>query len=67
MNIDLTGFAAILPDAERKVLTGDADAGNTFENPQRVVPLVSTLKVNKSFDHTAPAMSFTVIQVKTKK
>ena len=67
MKINLGRFGKIMPDAEQTVLSGKADAENTFENPQNVVPVVTTVKVSKTFDYAAPAMSLTVIRIKTKK
>jgi alpha-L-arabinofuranosidase len=65
MKINLSDFKNLISDAEQTVLTGDADAENTFENPQTVVPAVSTIKVSKGFDCLSPAMSLTVIRIKT--
>jgi|WetSurMetagenome_2_1015567.scaffolds.fasta_scaffold12500_3 alpha-L-arabinofuranosidase len=67
MKINLAGFKIIFPDAALTVLSGDAEAENTFENPREVVPSVSTLKVRKAFEYAAPAMSLTVMRIKTKK
>jgi alpha-L-arabinofuranosidase len=67
MKIDLSGFKNIVPDAEQTILTGDADAENTLENPGLVTPVTSFFKVSKAFNYTAPAMSLTVIRTKTKK
>ena len=38
MKINLSGFKNIVPDAEKTVLTGKAEAENTFENSKSVVP-----------------------------
>ena len=53
--INLSGFK-IIPDAELTVLAGNADAENTFENPENVVPVKSGFKASTKFDYTAPAM-----------
>jgi len=66
MNIDLSGFKIILRDAERTLLAGDADAENTFEDPNHVIPVKSAFKVSRTFDYIAPAISSTVIRVKTR-
>jgi len=42
-------------------------AANTFENPPNVVLVKSTLKMSPSFEIGTPAMSLTVIRIKTKK
>jgi alpha-L-arabinofuranosidase len=67
MKIDLKGFSNIASKAEQTVFTGDAEAENTLENPQTVVPAKSTVKIKKAFDYSAPAMSLTVIRIKTRK
>jgi alpha-L-arabinofuranosidase len=67
MKINLAGFKNIIPDALQSVLSGNADAENTFENPRNIIPVETTVKVSKSFDYTAPSMSLTVIRIKTKK
>ena len=66
MKIDLSGFPNLKSDAEQTVFAGDADAENTFENPQRVVPIKSTCTVSSIFEYKAPAMSLTVIRIKQK-
>ncbi len=64
MKIDLTGLGKINPNAEQTVLSGEADAENTFENPGTVIPVSGTLRVSKTFEFAAPAMSMTVIRIK---
>lgn len=63
-HINLAGFK-ILPDAEMTLFTGNADDENTFETPNRVVPLLSSFKVSSKFEYSAPAMSLTVIRIKS--
>jgi len=53
--------------AEQTVLFGKADAENTLEKPNTVVPTISVVKIKKAFDYPAPAMSLTVIRIKAKK
>lgn len=67
MKIDLKGFSNITSKAEQTVLTGNAEAENTLENPQTVIPAKSTVKIKQVFDYSAPAMSLTVIRIKTRK
>ena len=67
MKINLSGFNKIFSDAEQTVLTGDADAENTFKNPQNIIPEKSAIKVSKTFEYAAPAMSLTLIRIKTNK
>lgn len=66
MKINLSNFKNIVPDAEKTLLTGSADAENSFENPGKVVPVSSTLKISSKFEYSAPAMSLTVIRIKNK-
>ncbi len=62
MKINLSRFGTIVSQGEQTVLSGDSDAENTFDNPQKVVPITSKVKIGKSFDYSAPAMSLTVDQ-----
>jgi len=67
VKINLTGFKKLTSITEQTLLIGDANAENTFENPKNVAPLVSTVKMGKIFDYSAPAMLLTVIRIKSKK
>ncbi len=64
--VNLTGFKTILHDAEKTMLEGDADAEDSLSDPLNVVPVSSSFYVNPKFEYTAPAMSLTVIRIKTK-
>ncbi|WP_111308213.1 alpha-L-arabinofuranosidase C-terminal domain-containing protein [Confluentibacter sediminis] len=65
MKVNLNKFKNLLFDAEQIILTGDAIAENTLENPNNIAPINSTIKVSKSFDYIAPPTSLTVIRIKT--
>ncbi len=67
MTVNLGGFKNIQPQAEKTLLTGDAEAENTFENTRNIVPAVTAVKTSKKFDYHAPAMSLTIIRIKTKR
>jgi alpha-L-arabinofuranosidase len=67
MKINLDKFGKIMAEAEQTVLTGSPDDENTFANTKNIVPVSSVVKVSKSFNYSAPAMSLTVIRIKTKK
>lgn len=67
MKVNLSGFKNIISDAELEVLSGSPDDENTVENPQHVVPVKSAFKVSKTFEYAAPAMSLTVIRMKTER
>ena len=66
IKINLAGFKKFVSAAERIELAGDADAANTFDNPQTILPVTSTFRVTRVFDYVVPAMSLTVIRIKTK-
>ncbi len=66
MKVNLAGFKNINPIAEQTLLTGTADAENSLENPQNVIPVDSTFKVSTRFDYQLPPMSLTVLRIKTK-
>jgi alpha-N-arabinofuranosidase len=67
MKINLARFKGIALNAELTELKGTADAVNSFENSQTVMPVKSTFEVSRSFEYSTPPMSLTVIRVKTKK
>lgn len=67
MKINLGGFKKVVSEAEKTVFSGDGNDENTFEDPQKVFPIKSSIKIQKVFEYSAPAMSLTVIRVKTKK
>lgn len=66
MKVDLSRFKNMLSNAEIIQLSGSADAENTFDNLQKVTPIKSAFKAKSKFDYEAPAMSLTVIRIKTK-
>ncbi|HLO58126.1 MAG TPA: alpha-L-arabinofuranosidase C-terminal domain-containing protein [Bacteroidales bacterium] len=62
--VNLKKLGEISSEADQTVLSGDADAENTFENPRHIVPVTSTIRPGKSFTYSAPAMSLTVMRLK---
>jgi len=66
MKINLGKFGKIATEGEQTVLAGSPDAENTFANTKNIVPTSSVVKIKKSFDYSSPAMSLTVIRIKTK-
>lgn len=66
MKIDLSRFGKFSSIGEMTILTGSGDAENTFENMHNIKPEVSVFNIDKKFIYAAPAMSLTVIRVKTK-
>ena len=66
VKINLSRFKKIIPQAQKVELKGEAGQVNTFENPHSVVPVASDFKAAKTFQYTVPAMSLTIIRIKTK-
>lgn len=66
MKINLAGLEGIISDAEITILAGDADSENTFENPNNIFPVKSGYKLETNFEYETPAMSLSVIRIKTK-
>jgi len=67
MKVNLGSFNKIVSVAEQTFLAGKGDDENTLENSQKIVPTKSAIKVSKTFEYSAPAMSLTVIRIKTSK
>lgn len=63
MKIDLSKFKGLHMTGKKTLLAGSADAENTLENSETIVPIESTEKFRAQFDYTAPPMSLTVIRV----
>jgi alpha-N-arabinofuranosidase len=66
MNVNLAAFKKISATAEKTVLAGKAEAENTFDNKNAIVPVSTTFTASKRFDIEVPAMSLTVIRIKTR-
>jgi len=67
MKVDLSRFKGLQTNAQIEVLQGNADDENSFDNLGKVAPAKSGYTMKSKFDYQAPAMSLTVIRVKTKK
>lgn len=67
MKVDLSRFKDLQRNAQIEVLSGKASDENTFDNLQKVAPTISIYTVKNKFEYQAPAMSLTVIRIKTKK
>jgi alpha-L-arabinofuranosidase len=65
LHVDLSGVGKVVPEAVKTVLSGDPMAVNSFENPVRIEPKVSSITVAMAFDYAAPPFSLTVIRSKT--
>ena len=66
MKVDLSRFKGLQYNAEIEILQGHSDDENTYDNLRKVEPTQSNYTVKSKFDYEAPAMSLTVIRVKTK-
>lgn len=66
MKIDLSRFGKFNSTAEMTLLNGSAEAENTFENLNNILPKESKFNLGKKFSYDAPSMSLTVIRIKTK-
>jgi alpha-L-arabinofuranosidase len=64
--INLSAFGSFQKTANIILLTGDKEAKNTFETPQKILPRTNAIAVKKNFDYDAPSYSLTVIRIKTK-
>ncbi len=62
-SIELAGIARVDPAAQVTVLVGDRQAKNSIEEPDRIVPTLRALKVDKQFTYRVTAMSVQVIRV----
>jgi alpha-L-arabinofuranosidase len=67
IKVNLGKFGKIAAEAEQTVLSGNPDAENTFANIQNVIPSSSKIKIAKTYEFSAPAMSLTVVRLKTMK
>lgn len=67
MRIDLSGFKGISSTAQLITLTGAPDTENSFDNEHPITPAESSTKVARKFDYQAPANSFSLIRIKTKR
>jgi alpha-L-arabinofuranosidase len=67
LNVDLSPFKGLGAKATLALLTGAADDRNSFENPEKVTPVIYDFKAAKSFNYTTLPMSLTVIRVKARK
>lgn len=64
--VNLGAFGKILSAATITQLSGAANAENSFQKTDAVVPVTTAFKAARQFDYTVPAVSLTVIRIKTK-
>jgi alpha-L-arabinofuranosidase len=67
LKVDLSRFKGIGSKATLTVLTGAADAKNSFEEPTKLTPVISEYKAGKIFSYYSQPMSLIVIRFKGKK
>jgi alpha-L-arabinofuranosidase len=66
VKINLRAFAKIIPAATVTQISGAANAENSFQKTDTVVPVTTVYKAARKFEYTAPAVSVTVIRIRTK-
>jgi len=68
VKIDLKGVAKVVSAGQQIVLKADKpEDTNSITEPEKIVPVISkAAKLGKSFTHTFPAWSITILQVETK-
>ena len=59
----MKGFKDIQPKAQLTTLTGDQDATNEQEHPDRVAPVISTITAGAEFTVQVPAVSVQIIRL----
>jgi alpha-N-arabinofuranosidase len=64
--INLASFQKLIPAATLTQLSGIGTAENSFVNSTGIAPVTSTFNISKKFNYETPAMSLTVIRIKTK-
>lgn len=64
--INLAAFQKLIPAATLTQLSGIGTAENSFVNSTAIAPVTSTFNISKKFNYETPAMSLTVIRIKTK-
>lgn len=64
--LNLAAFKKFIPVATVTQLVGDGSVENSFQSADAVAPLTSTLTISKKINYETPAMSLTVIRIKTK-
>lgn len=66
IKIDLS-ILKINSEAKKTILSGDPEDENTFENIEKIIPIKSKIKIQSKFNYDIPAMSLTVLRIKTEK
>lgn len=66
LRVNLSSAKNISSEATKTVLAGDSKATNSIDNPVRIVPETSGLKVGSMFDYDAPPCSVSVIRITTR-
>lgn len=64
--MNLASFQKLIPAATVTQLSGIGTAENSFINSNAIAPVTSTFNISKKFNYETPAMSLTVIRIKTK-
>jgi alpha-N-arabinofuranosidase len=67
VRIDVNGAPALAPAAIAIALAADAEATNSIDTPQKVVPVASKVSgVKSGFTYTVPARGIVVLELSTR-
>jgi alpha-N-arabinofuranosidase len=67
VRIDLTGVRSLAPTATAVTLAGDAQATNSIDVPEKVVPVASKVAgVKSGFTYTVPSHGIVVLEISTR-
>lgn len=64
--VNLANITKPIGEATIQQLKGEATAANSFQAPETIVPIKTVFKTGEKFQYESPAMSLTVIRIKTK-
>ncbi len=64
--VNLANIAKPIGDATIQQLKGEAAAANSFQAPEKIMPIKIVFKTGEKFQYESPAMSLTVIRIKTR-
>lgn len=64
--VNLANIAKPISDATIQQLKGEAAAANSFQAPENIMPIKTVFKTGEKFQYESPAMSLTVIRIKTR-
>jgi len=66
VNINLTRFGKINPNAVCTILSAAVDTKNTLSNPHNIYPITTDYRISKIFVYESIPLSVSIIRIKTK-